>query len=82
MHESGIVEDLIGRLEKLSHANGGGRVRRVGLGLGVDAGFSRAHFEEHFRAASAATIAEGAELAIHSREGDALTLETLEVEET
>ncbi len=81
MHESGIVEDLIDRLEKVSYANGGGRVRRVGLSLGVDAGFSREHFEEHFRAASAATIAEGAVLAFRSREGDALMLETVEVDE-
>lgn len=48
----------------------------------MDAGFSREHFEEHFRAASVATIAEGAMLAIHNREGDALTLETVEVDET
>ena len=82
MHESGIVEDLIGKLEKISHANGGGHVLRVGLGLGVDAGFSREHFEEHFRAAAADTIAEAAELAICDREGDALTLETVEVDET
>jgi Zn finger protein HypA/HybF involved in hydrogenase expression len=82
VHESGIVEDLIGKLEKLSQANGGTRVLRVGLGLGVDAGFSREHFEEHFRAASAATIVEGAVLAIRDREGDALTLETVEVDET
>ena len=82
MHESGIVEDLIDRLEKVSYANGGARVRRIGLSLGVDAGFSREHFEEHFRAASAATIADGAVLAIRSREGDALMLETVEVDET
>jgi len=81
MHESGIVEDLIGRLEKVSHANGGARVRRVGLSLGVDAGFSREHFEEHFRAASVATLAEGAVLAIRGSEGDALLLETVEVDE-
>lgn len=82
MHESGIVEDLIDRLEKVSYANGGARVRRIALSLGVDAGFSREHFEEHFRAASAATIADGAVLAIRSREGDALMLETVEVDET
>ena len=82
MHESGIIEDLIDRLEKVSYANGGARVRRIGLSLGVDAGFSREHFEEHFRAASAATIADGAVLAIRSREGDALMLETVEVDET
>jgi Zn finger protein HypA/HybF involved in hydrogenase expression len=82
MHESGIVEDLICRLKKLSHANGGGRVLRVELGLGVDAGFSREHFEDHFRAASVATIAEGAEVAIRDRDGGALTLETVEVDET
>ena len=82
MHESGIVEDLIGQLEKVSRANGGGRVLRVELGMGMGAGFSREHLEEHFRAASAATIAEGAVLAIRNTEGDALTLEAVEMDET
>ena len=82
MHESGIVEDLIGHLKKLSDENGGGRLLRVDVGLGVDAGFSSEHFEEHFRIASATTVAEGAVLVIQNRDGAAVTLEAVEVDET
>ena len=82
MHESGIVEELVRQLEKVVRDNGGARVVRVGLGMGELAGFSRDHFEEHFRAASKDTIAEGAALDIHITSGDALTLEDVEVEDS
>ena len=81
MHESGIVEELIHEVEKVAQANGGGRVVRVELGMGEMAGFSREHLEEHFRSASAGTIADGAALDIHTAEGDSLTLEAVEVED-
>jgi hydrogenase nickel incorporation protein HypA/HybF len=82
MHESGIVEELIRQLEKVVRTNGGDRVTRVEVGVGEQAGFSREHFEEHFRHASSGTIAEGAELSIHTVPGDSLMLEAIEVEDS
>ena len=82
MHESGIVEELVRQLEQVVRDNGGQRVARVGLGMGELAGFSREHFEEHFREASKGTIAEGAELDIRVVKGDSLTLENVEVEDS
>jgi len=82
MHESGIVEELIHEVEKVSRANGGGRVVRISVGIGELAGFSREHFEEHFRAASTGTIADGAALDVRMGDGDSLTLEAVELEET
>jgi hydrogenase nickel incorporation protein HypA/HybF len=82
MHESGIVEELIHELEKVARANGSARVTRVEVGVGELAGFSREHFEEHFRHASNGTIAQGAELEIHTTPGDSLTLEAVEVEDS
>jgi hydrogenase nickel incorporation protein HypA/HybF len=82
MHESGIVEELIHELEKVARANGGARVTRVEVGVGELAGFSREHFEEHFRHASNGTIAQDAELEIHTTPGDSLTLEAVEVEDS
>ena len=82
MHESGIVEELVHEMEKVVASNGGGRVIKVEVGVGEHAGFSREHFEEHFRHASNGTIAQGAELEIHTTPGDSLTLEAVEVEDS
>jgi Zn finger protein HypA/HybF involved in hydrogenase expression len=82
MHESGIVEELIREVEKVVASNGGGRATKVEVGVGEHAGFSREHFEGHFRVASRGTIVDGAALEIHTREGDALTLEGVEVEDS
>ena len=60
MHGSGIVEELIHELEKVVRTNGGARVTRVEVGVGKEAGFSREHFEEHFRHASNGTIPQAA----------------------
>jgi Zn finger protein HypA/HybF involved in hydrogenase expression len=81
MHESGIVEELIHELEKVMQKNGGARLTRVEVGVGEQAGFSREHFEEHFRHASSGTIAQDAKLEIHTTPGDTLTLEAVEVED-
>jgi Zn finger protein HypA/HybF involved in hydrogenase expression len=82
MHETGLVEELIRQSEKVSQENGGGRITRIEVGIGEEAGFSPEHFEEHFRLDSENTLAAGAELVIHMREGDALTLEAVEIEST
>ncbi len=81
MHESGLVEELIEEIGRVARDNGGARVSRVEIGVGELAGFTHEHFEEHFRAASRNTLADGAVLEIHTREGDALTLEGLDIED-
>jgi hydrogenase nickel incorporation protein HypA/HybF len=82
MHESGIVEELIHEVEKVVRANGGTRVSRIEVGVGELAGFSREHFEEHFRHASNGTLAQDAVLEIRTTPGDSLTLEAVEVEDS
>ena len=81
MHESGLVEDLIYEVEKVSRANGGGRVTSVEVGVGELAGFSAEHFAEHFKLASCGTLAAGADLVITICEGDALTLGAVDIED-
>ena len=81
MHESGLVEQLIEQMERVARANGGGAIRRAQLGIGELAGFTREHFEEHFRTASSGTLADGAALELVTRPGDSLTLEALDLEE-
>jgi hydrogenase nickel incorporation protein HypA/HybF len=81
MHESGLVEELIEQLVDVARRNGGGRVARVQVGVGELAGFTREHFEGHFRSASRNSVADGAVLDIQTREGDALTLEAVDIED-
>ena len=81
MHESGLVEQLIREVEKIATSNGAGRVVRIELGIGELAGFSREHFEEHFRTASSGTIVNGAVLDLHMVDGDSLLLKAVEVED-
>ena len=81
MHESGLVEQLIETMQQVARANGGGAIRRAQLGIGELAGFTRQHFEEHFRAASAGTLADGAKLDLMTRPGDSLTLEALDLDQ-
>lgn len=81
MHESGLVEELIDELRRVAEKNGGGRISRVQVGIGVQAGFSPGHFEEHFYRSVAGTQAAEAELEVEMRPGDALTLEAVEIED-
>ena len=62
MHETGIVRDLVGRLEEAARAEGAVRITRVEVRLGALSGFSPEHFREHFEDESRGTLAEGAAL--------------------
>jgi Zn finger protein HypA/HybF involved in hydrogenase expression len=75
------VEELIEELEVVARSNGGGRISRVQIGVGELAGFTHEHFGEHFRRAALGTLADGAVLEIQTREGDALTLESVDLED-
>jgi hydrogenase nickel incorporation protein HypA/HybF len=81
MHESGLVEELIDEVTRLAHLNSANRVHRVQVGIGEMAGFTREHFEEHFRHASAGTLADGAILHTIIRKGDALILESIDLDQ-
>ena len=64
MHESGIVRDLVRRLERSATEAGAVRVEGVSVWLGALSQFSPAHFREHFDEEAAGTLAEGAALSI------------------
>ena len=64
MHELSVCQALVGQLEGVSAANGGGRVERVKLRIGPLSGIEAALLRQAFPLASAGTIAEGAALDI------------------
>ncbi|MFC5525818.1 hydrogenase maturation nickel metallochaperone HypA [Rhodanobacter ginsengisoli] len=64
MHETGIVRDLVRRLEQAAREQGAGRVCAVVVWLGALSQFSPEHFREHFDDEARGTLAEGAALSI------------------
>ena len=66
MHETGIVRDLIHRLETVARDGGAERVSGVVVWLGALSQFSPEHFREHFDEEARGTIAEGAVLTIET----------------
>jgi hydrogenase nickel incorporation protein HypA/HybF len=68
MHETGIVRDLVRRLEAAAQDAGAARVVGVEIRLGALSQFSPAHFREHFDEEVRGTRAEGAALRIQTGE--------------
>jgi len=66
MHESGIVRDLIRRLEEAARDAGAERVSGVVVWLGALSQFSPEHFREHFADEARGTLVEGAALRIET----------------
>ncbi len=66
MHESGIVRDLVHRLERAARDAGATRVSSVAVWLGALSQFSPEHFREHFEDEARGTLAEGAALRIET----------------
>jgi len=64
MHETGMVRDLVRRLEQVAQESGGGRVAVAQVWLGALSHMSPEHFREHFEEASRGTVAAGARLTI------------------
>jgi hydrogenase nickel incorporation protein HypA/HybF len=64
MHETGIVRDLVRRLEAAAREAGAVRISGVTVRLGALSPFSPAHFREHFSEAIRGTLADGAVLQI------------------
>jgi len=86
MHESGMIEDLIAKIETLAGENSASRVTAVEVSIGPLASISADHLREHFLIASQGTLAEGAELRIReitdpsARDPLAVFLESVELE--
>lgn len=68
MHETGIVKDLVRRLEEAALEEGATRVTGVSVWLGALSQFSPDHFREHFEDEAQGTLAEGAELHVVTSE--------------
>lgn len=64
MHETGIVRDLVRRLESVAKDAGAESVSGVQVWLGALSQFSPEHFREHYVDEAKGTIAEGAKLDI------------------
>jgi hydrogenase nickel incorporation protein HypA/HybF len=62
MHESGIIEDLIHKIEAAARENDARKVVSVDLAIGALAAIEPDHLREHFDIAARGTVAEGAEL--------------------
>ena len=66
MHEASLTNDLVHKVEEIASLEDAQRVVRIAVWLGALSHMSPAHFQEHFSASSAGTIAQGAELAIET----------------
>jgi hydrogenase nickel incorporation protein HypA/HybF len=64
MHETGIVRDLVHRLEKTAIEAGAQRIVSARIWLGALSQFSAEHFRLHFEEEAVNTRAQGAKLEI------------------
>jgi len=64
MHETGIVRDLVHRLERAARDAGAERVSGVAVWLGALSQFSPEHFRAHFDDEARGTVAQGAAVRI------------------
>ena len=62
MHETGLIRDLVHRLEAAARGADAERVAGVTVWLGALSQMSAEHFREHFAAEARGTVAEGAAL--------------------
>jgi hydrogenase nickel incorporation protein HypA/HybF len=68
MHETGMVRDLVRRLERAAQENGGGRIAGAHVWLGALSHMSPDHFRAHFEEAARGTVAAEAMLTIEASE--------------
>ena len=86
MHEQGLMNDLMSKIEAEARSEGGRKVTRIRVRLGALSHFTPDHFREHFVDSSRGTVAEGAavevELAADPTEKNAqgVVLESIELE--
>ncbi len=86
MHESGLIEDLIRKVESVARANSGRKVTGIKVSVGPLAAIEPEHLREHFEVAAAGTLAEGAELCVtvsedlSAHDPAGVVLESVEIE--
>jgi len=64
MHETGLIRDLVHRLEAAARDSEAERVAEVTVWLGALSQMSAEHFREHFTTEARGTVAEGAALTL------------------
>lgn len=64
MHESGLVRDLVARIEEIARAQEAGKIRTIRVWLGALSHMTEGHFLDHFRIESVGSLAEGAEVEV------------------
>lgn len=86
MHESGLIEDLISKVESVVRENAGRKVVAIEVSIGPLAAIEPEHLREHFKIASLGTVAEGAELRVRvssdlsGQDPAGVLLESVEIE--
>jgi hydrogenase nickel incorporation protein HypA/HybF len=68
MHETGMIRDLVRRIETEARGAGVARISGVAVWLGALSQMSERHFREHFEEETRGTIAEGARLTLEVSE--------------
>lgn len=66
MHEASLMRHLMRKIDALAERENARRVTAVRVWLGALSHMSPEHFGEHFRQASADSVAEGAEISAES----------------
>ncbi len=64
MHESGLIADLLEKIQELAAENSAVKVIAVEVSIGAMAGIGTEHFRQHFVIETQGTLAEGADLRI------------------
>ncbi|MGA2433786.1 MAG: hydrogenase maturation nickel metallochaperone HypA [Bryobacteraceae bacterium] len=81
MHESGMIEELIEKVQSAALENGAVRVLSIGVAIGDLGMIEPDHLREHFEIASMGTLAQGAALRVRTcEEPFGLLLESMELE--
>jgi hydrogenase nickel incorporation protein HypA/HybF len=86
MHETGLIRDLVHRLEAAAHEAGAERVTSVTVWLGALSQMSAEHFHEHFIEEVRGTVAEGAVLRldvsndVRHHEAQSVVLQSVDLE--
>jgi Zn finger protein HypA/HybF involved in hydrogenase expression len=64
MHERGVFQNLMRKIDSVARAEGASRVTQITVRLGPALRLTPEHFQEHFDWESRGTLAEGAEVLI------------------
>ena len=68
MHEMSLFNGLIEKLKSVSLENDSAKILKVEVEIGALANISKEHFREHFLDFTKGTVADGAELVVHSNQ--------------